>query len=435
MKKVKPFIMAAAMAVTACLIITACTKDRGFSTMKIFTPVYKSAAGIRASLKAAEAQPVVEAGKMFIQGNYIFLNEVNRGIHIIDNTNPSSPVNMAFIDIPGNGDVFVKGNILYADSYADLLAIDISDIKHIQFKSYLHNVFPSRNFVLGVQVPEGMVIADWQVRDTTINIDIQPGQGIWKNEEYVYNGGIFYDGQSSGPSSIYTLTSSYSSPGKANSGGIAGSTSRITIINNYLYVVDNGLLMSVNISNPSSPRLVNTAPLSIVTQTIFALNNTLFLGGTTGMSMFSVDGDPASPVSEGIFGHFCSSDPVIADGNTAYVTLHAANSCNESINQLEVIDVTDIKQPVLLNTYPLGGPVGLSKDGKYLFVCDTDGLKIFDASNRYALTLIKTVTINKPFDVICINKIAYVSAKGGLYQLDYSDIDNIKQLSKIIMPY
>lgn len=433
MKKVKAFIMAAAMAVTACLIVTGCTKDRGFSAMKIFTPVYKSTADIRAAIKADEPQPVSEAGKMFIQGNYIFLNEVNRGIHIIDNTNPSAPVNKAFINIPGNGEVFVKGNVLYADSYTDLLAIDISNIQHIQFKSYLHNAFPSRSYVLGVLVPEGMIVADWQVRDTTINLDIQQGQGIWRNNEYFYNGGIFFDGAQGGrPTSIYTLASS-SAP-KAYNGGAAGSTSRITMVNNYLYTVDGAVLSAINISDPLSPKLSNTASTSINAQTIFALNNTLFLGGAIGMSIFNID-DAAAPVAEGTFGHFCSNDPVIADGNTAYVTLHAGNSCNVSINELDVVDITNIKQPVMLKTYPLTGPIGLSKDGNYLFVCDADGVKIFNASLSTDLKLVKTITVNKPYDVICINKIAYITADKGLYQFDYSDMSNIKQLSKIIMSY
>ena len=37
-------------------------------------------------------------GKLYILGNYIFLNEIDKGIHIIDNAIPSSPKNVAFID-------------------------------------------------------------------------------------------------------------------------------------------------------------------------------------------------------------------------------------------------------------------------------------------------------------------------------------------------
>ena len=49
---------------------------------------------------------------------------------MIDNTNPASPQNIAFIDIPGNLDIAIKGNIMYADNYADLLTIDISDMQN-----------------------------------------------------------------------------------------------------------------------------------------------------------------------------------------------------------------------------------------------------------------------------------------------------------------
>src|SRR5207249_9750630 len=56
---------------------------------------------------------------------YIFVSEVNQGIHVIDNTNPSSPQNVAFINVPGNLDIAIKDNVLYADSYIDFVAVEI----------------------------------------------------------------------------------------------------------------------------------------------------------------------------------------------------------------------------------------------------------------------------------------------------------------------
>ena len=67
-------------------------------------------------------------------GNYIFLNEVNKGVHIIDNSNPAKPSIKAFINIPGNVDIAVKGSTLYADLFADLVVVDISNPLDAAFK-------------------------------------------------------------------------------------------------------------------------------------------------------------------------------------------------------------------------------------------------------------------------------------------------------------
>ena len=77
--------------------------------------MYETRAGVKANIKSNTAKEVQNPGKLYIFGNYIFLNEIDKGIHIIDNSNPASPKNVAFIDIPGNLDMAVKGNILYAD--------------------------------------------------------------------------------------------------------------------------------------------------------------------------------------------------------------------------------------------------------------------------------------------------------------------------------
>ncbi|HXL56499.1 MAG TPA: hypothetical protein VN958_09595, partial [Chitinophagaceae bacterium] len=77
-------------------------------------------------------------------------------------------------------------------------------------------------------------------------------------------------------------------------------------------------------------------------------------------------------------------------------------------------------------------PHGLSKDGNLLFICDgNDGLKIYDASNPQDIRLKQHIKELETYDVITTNNIAIVVATDGLYQFDYSDINNIKQLSKM----
>src|SRR5688572_25357656 len=98
-----------------CIILlfsfSGCKKDRGCSEMytyTYFTPVYQTAAVVRANIKSDAARAIINPGKIYIKGNYIFLNEVDKGIHIIDNTNPAAPRNVSFINLPGNVDIAVK---------------------------------------------------------------------------------------------------------------------------------------------------------------------------------------------------------------------------------------------------------------------------------------------------------------------------------------
>src|ERR1035437_5595845 len=115
------------LATASILLLNGCLKDTGTVQYYTYTPVYKTTAQIRAEIKSNTPQPITNPAKMCVLGNTIFLVETEKGIHIIDNTNPSSPVNKAFITIPGNEDITVQGNILYADCYTDLMAIDVSN--------------------------------------------------------------------------------------------------------------------------------------------------------------------------------------------------------------------------------------------------------------------------------------------------------------------
>lgn len=151
----------------------------------------------------------------------------------------------------------------------------------------------------------------------------------------------------------------------------------------------------------------------------------------TGMYVYNVI-NPDAPVQAGQFQHVRTCDPVIADDTYAYVTLSSGNVCQGFTNELDVLKLNNITDPQLLKVYPLTNPKGLSKSGNYLFICDgAAGLKVFNAADVMNLQLIKTISGIDTYDVIAYNNTALVVAKDGLYQYDYSDINNIRQLSKI----
>jgi len=105
-----------------------------------YRPVYATEA--EAEVKTLPAQEVENAGKIYVIGDYLLIVEQLRGVHLFDNSDPSNPDNIGFLQIAGNGDVAVRDNLLYADQGANLLAIDISDLNNIKVASTIKDVFP-----------------------------------------------------------------------------------------------------------------------------------------------------------------------------------------------------------------------------------------------------------------------------------------------------
>src|SRR6266496_3434035 len=291
-------------------ILAGCVKDTGMKKTRIFTPVFKTAENVRAAIKSDKAEDIVHPGKIYVLGNYIFMNEIGRGVHIIDNANPASPVNKAFINIPGNEDIAVKGNTLYADCFTDFMVIDISDPSNVSLKTYVPGIFPDRQYVFGYQLSEGTIITDWIARDTIMDINVTEGAGIWRN-------GNFY-------SSVYTMVEDVfyraaSYDGAKNNTtpapvGVGGSMARFAIMNDHLYTVTTSKLNVLNITNEQQPEWVNTITpddrfASI--ETIYPFKNKLFIGSQTSMFIYNVD-NPSAPVLEGMFNHVRVCDPVIA---------------------------------------------------------------------------------------------------------------------------
>jgi hypothetical protein len=397
---------------TTTIIFQSCLKDSHTKTYAIFSPVYKSVAEVRAGIKNNVASAISKPGKIFVQGNYIFLNEVDKGVHIIDNTNPAAPVNKYFVSIPGNLDMAVKGNILYADQYRDLLAIDITDPNKIEVKKIIDNVFPSRQYSAGFFNDTTRIIVDWVRKDTTVDVNLN---------FYNYSGGVVFD----------RAFASSLSASSAPAVGVSGSMARFTLLNNYLYIVTNKDLKVFNISEPKNPVYSNNVTIGNNIETIYPFKNNLFIGSQTGMFVYNTT-NPAQPAKVSVFNHATVCDPVIADDQYAYVTLRSGTNCNGNINRLDILNISNLASPVFVRSFNLTNPHGLSKSGNTLMICDgTAGLKIFDATSVTNLKLLQTITGPETFDVIMLNGNAVVVAKDGLYQYNYSNLSNVTLTSKI----
>lgn len=394
------------------ICFSGCLKDTLYKkqTYFFYTPVYENKDIVKANIKSNNARGVQNPGKIYFHGKYIFLNEIDKGIHIIDNSSPTSPKNIAFIDIPGNMDIAVKGNILYADLFSDLVTIDITDPLNALVKKYTNNIFPFRNYGNSSVYDSTKVIIDWIKKDTVI---AQGSSDDWWQKN---NGGGFAMQNFGGGNSPV---------------GMGGSMARFAILNDRLYTVSTSELNVFNIGTPTEPTHTKKINIGWGIETIFPFKNNLFIGSQNGMFIYGIT-NPDNPVRAGQFAHATSCDPVVADDNYAFVTLRSGTTCQTFNNQLDVLQLNNLSNVRLLKTYGFTNPHGLSKDGNLLFICDgKDGLKIFDASDVMNLKLIKNIRGMETYDVIAYKNVALVVAKDGLYQFDYTKPAKITLLSKI----
>ena len=148
------------------------TDDNQFETITVAVPQTMSKAEFRSSVVIEAPKPILNVGKIYAYQNYIFINEKFKGVHIIDNSNPSLPKKIAFIYIPGNEDISVKNDILFADSAVDLVVLDISDINTISEVNRLQDVFS----VYDYQIPSEANEADFS--NVNFNTDIIVGWNL-----------------------------------------------------------------------------------------------------------------------------------------------------------------------------------------------------------------------------------------------------------------
>lgn len=215
--------------------------------------------------------------------------------------------------------------------------------------------------------------------------------------------------------------------------GTGGSMARFAIMGNALYCVLPDKLQVYDISTPTEPVAKSPVTLSVGLETIFPYKDNLFIGANDGMYIFD-NKQPESPSLLSHYTHVQSCDPVVVQGNFAYVTLRGGVNCRQfiSASTLDVVNISDLRNPRLVHSQPMESPYGLGVDGTQLFVCEgNNGLKIFDITKPEQPVLKETLKEVKSFDVIPLNKTLLVTGDGGFYQYSYQNAGKLELLSKI----
>jgi len=408
------------------LVFTGC-KDKQFKKYTANVPVYTDFETFRNELGTVKVEPaktIEEKGNIYFKDNYLFILDNFEGMHVIDNSNPEAPINKAYYSITGITGMAIQNQYLYVNAYTDLVIIDVSNIEQPIESGRLENVFEYA----------------WPSHDPQYPLaEVDPSKGIitgWEIKDYVTDkvpiGGCF--------NCAINLTTGFESSaalidaGAGSQGiGVSGSITKFSLLNDYLYVMDGHNLKPFDLSSPTRPTNTNDVAIWREVETLFAYNNHIFMGTTSGMLIYETT-NKNLPLQVGVIQHAMACDPVVVDGDYAYVTLRTGTACSGQQNQLDIIDVSNYSQPQLKKTYPLKNPHGLGIRNNTLFVCDgSAGLKIYDATEPLSVgdNKIKTYGSIQATDIIVLENVAMLIGDDGLMQYDISDIDNIKKISTI----
>ncbi|MBC8756788.1 hypothetical protein H2O64_19095 [Kordia sp. YSTF-M3] len=387
-----------------CLFVSCSSDDQQFEYYKVAKPITLSVEELRSSVEILPVQNITTSGKIYAYQQYIFINDVDKGVHVIDNRNPLQPSRINFLKIPLNRDVSIKGDYLYADSGMDLVVFNIADINNIQMVGRVENVL--ENYI---EYPEEAQFYNWDDYDYQNDIIVGWQVTVERREVIQYDDEAISVGDSSG-----------------NSSGSGGSLARFKIVNDYLYAVDNSKINVFDIQNLTSPVKVNEEYVTWEAETIFHENDKLFIGTRSGMYIYDIS-QPSSPQYISDFDHLKFCDPVVVDGNYAYVTLRAGASCMDGETQmlesrLEIINITDIYNPQLEETYFMDEPYGLGIKNDHLFICDgASGLKVYNKADVSNLQLLQTYASINAYDVIPLGDKLLMIGANKLTQYSYTD--------------
>lgn len=237
------------------------------------------------------------------------------------------------------------------------------------------------------------------------------------------------------------LLGSCGTDGSGISGGAGqgGSRARFEILGDHLYTVEGRSLSVFNIEEPAKPEVVSSEAVTLpdfpdedpIAETIYALDaTTLIVGALDGAHFYDLS-DPTDPNKITVSYKAKGCDPIVANQNYAFVSISSKRDlCTHSLNEIRVLDISNLQQIQQVNKRKLTNPRGLGLRNDQLFVADS-GLKVYDVSFPSSRMVLEQRFPNvQATDVIPLDSNLLVIGKASFVNYKYTD-QGLEQESRL----
>jgi len=130
-----------------------------------FEPITLSRTDFEATISVSDTTAVLNAGKIYVRENLLFINEKDQGFHVFDNSDPAQPINLFFVNVPLATDLAVRNNTIYVHHAVDLVTLSLNvPNKTVTETSRSQEVFPP------LQSPDGYPASFFNVPSNEIII-------------------------------------------------------------------------------------------------------------------------------------------------------------------------------------------------------------------------------------------------------------------------
>lgn len=120
-------------------------------------------------------------GKAIHNGSVLLMQEVNQGIHVLNISDISQPVYQGFIVILGNTDFVLRGNRIIADSFIDLVEIELLD-QGISVLRRWEGIFPANPMQSYLNWTAQHSASYTSSKDIVVGYEVEAGRSVDKDE-------------------------------------------------------------------------------------------------------------------------------------------------------------------------------------------------------------------------------------------------------------
>ncbi len=389
-------------------------------------------------------------------GSYAYVVDYHYGIHVIDISNPSNPVEVNSIigqNNPNANDIKVFGNyLLLSTRYEGFRVYDISNPSNPTqisvfsgFPGYVEGLFVHQTSY-GLYVFETGYSTGWAIVDVTdiqnptllAKIPVPTCDSIAVNGNYAFYGGhndgvwVVDVSNPSNPHEVILIKNKGRNSGLTIDGNwlyIAGSWSDLTIadisnpedpvitvwnfggnMGGNMFVIDNYLYVEgikiFDVSDNYNPKLVYSADLNFGrgAQPLARYGNYLIFGGQNGLFVVDV----SNRTNPSVVGHY-SIDMYTGDAEVYGSTLFAV----EGSGGLYSIDISNPANPTLLDsiTNIITNKIAIYGNTAYLLprISSWGGMRVVDISNPENLAMVETLEGVYGMDIAEYNELLYTT--------------------------